>query len=309
MVAWLLPAAIAASAAISAGANYYGQQQANSANSAMNRGQMQFQWDMAQWQAAQQRQMFDDANAFNQYNANTAFQRGMADMKAAGLNPILAYQQGGASTPQSAGGQIQALSAPGMIPMQNALGPAASSAMQAATAIGGLEQMAASVDQSRANAQFLNEQAKLSQDQQRLAQAHTAQAAAQTVTEGYRSGLVRNQAATEAFNPALRQAETAAQSALAGESGERTRGLEETNRDYRNYGPPGTARDAAVSAERVGRRAAESGATSDFMEGLRTLRERLTPRPVPYSGPRSLPSPPGRQPAGVQGYDFAPAMP
>ncbi len=69
----------------SGGLSFLGQQGANQTNMDIAQNQMNFQQQMS----------------------NTSYQRAVQDMQAAGLNPMLAYSQGGASTPSGASTQVQ----------------------------------------------------------------------------------------------------------------------------------------------------------------------------------------------------------
>ena len=129
-----------ASAAIGAAGSYFGAKNQNSANSAISQKQMDFQREMS----------------------NTSYTRGMADMRSAGLNPILAYKQGGASTPTGAS-----------IPAQNELGAAVEGGLTAASTSSAVNLQKAQAKNTTANTKLLNNQSL-------LAASNTAKSAAET---------------------------------------------------------------------------------------------------------------------------------
>lgn len=156
---YLGPAAGLVGGLASGGMAYSGQQQTNAANAQ---------------QAAQQM-------AFQERMSNTAYQRATKDMEAAGLNPMLAYSQGGASSP----GGAQAT-------MGNSLGAGATSATSTAESLGRLGNLYAQNDNIEAQTNNIRSETALNalradlipaQTQGQLAGAGQAQQATRNLEE------------------------------------------------------------------------------------------------------------------------------
>lgn len=134
-----------------------GQEDTNYANQAIAQANSAFNAEQAALNRSFQDTQVTRQMDFQKEMSGSAYQRATADMKAAGLNPMLAYSQGGASTPAGASASGSAATAVQPAPMINKIATGIAAAGQAASTMN-----------TQANTKVQESQAKINEVEARL---------------------------------------------------------------------------------------------------------------------------------------------
>lgn len=215
-------------------------------------GQQQQNWQSQQW-AQQNMQTMNAFNAeqaqkqmdFQERMSSTAYQRAMGDMRAAGLNPILAYKQGSASTP---GGAMASANQPMGAQFNNAmegLGEGVKTASQAARVHADLEQIKADTQNKTSTTELNKANTLLSAASAVRTQQETATSAAQMHRANAETALTTEQMKT----PEAQRALFGAQSHSAFQSGEFSRAQKE---QLEKFGPGWIGQNVLSPVDRIG---------------------------------------------------------
>ena len=159
--------------------------------------QMQFQREGMDTSMQYGGMMADRAMDFSERMANSAWQRATADMRAAGINPILSYQRGGAASPIGVSGSVgapsgamgsaglpsgSAGSGPSAV-MRDMLTPALNTAMQAHRTEADVAATNAGTDRTKADTELVQANTAVARAREQEVRTNTALAAEQITNQ------------------------------------------------------------------------------------------------------------------------------
>lgn len=162
-----------------AGASYAGSENTNAANIQIAHQTNQMQQDTAYTIAENNYQEAMRARNWQEKMSNTAWQRGVEDMRKAGINPMAAFRMGGASTPSGAMGSGSGAGTFHAANVKNSIGQAVNSARETLAFKKELESRDAQIALARASASAAAQKEKLDFQNARAAKAHAINAEAE----------------------------------------------------------------------------------------------------------------------------------